>query len=368
VNDPEVLRVNAARRLKGFDLSVEFTSNVENTVVFGPSGGGKSMTLRAIAGALRLDGGRIVIRGSVLYDSSRKVNVPAHSRNVGYVPQGYGLFPHLTVAQNIAYGIRQRDRGARGEVLKRMVALTELAGLEKRRPAELSGGQQQRVALARALAAEPSVLLLDEPFSALDSAMRRTLRAEVLEVQARTHVPVVTVTHDLQDAFELGDRIVVIDGGKVLQQGGREDVFYRPASRRVAELVGSRNLLEAQVVSVEDGRVACSWAGNTVVVQGHSAVSVGQAVTLCIRSTQVMIRRPEGSYEGRPNVLSGTIVSEIVTPEGYRLVFQVAGQPGTALQIELPGYVYFRLGLDAAKDIDVSIRPDALHLIPEIES
>lgn len=356
-----LLEVEARRQVGGFDLDVSFRSAEIRTVIFGPSGGGKSMTLRAIAGAARLNSGRIVVNGRVLYDSATGVNVPSYRRRVGLVPQGYGLFPHMTVGENILYGARQvADKQRR---LAELLELIDLPGFEDRRPSQLSGGQQQRVALARALAADPQVLLLDEPFSALDAALRRTLRDEVASIQARTGVPFITVTHDLQDAFELGDRIIIIDRGRVVQEGNREEVFYRPASRRAAELLGVRNLFEARVVAVTGDVATLDWRGLRLEATTSLTLREGQQVYFGVRPAQVTIRREAEIGEGTKNALHGVIVSEVVTPEGYRLRFQPENAGGAVLEIELSGYTYFRLGLDARKEIDVTIRPEALHVI-----
>lgn len=361
MSDAPLLEVRARRRVPGFELNVEFHSAETRTVIFGPSGGGKSMTLRAIAGAVRLDSGRVSVAGRVLYDSAGGIDLPSHTRRVGFVPQGYGLFPHLTVAQNILYGARQRGRD-RDAMLSRLLDLIDLAGSEKRRPRDLSGGQQQRVALARALAAEPQILLLDEPFSALDLSLRRALRDEVTEIQRRTSVPLITVTHDLQDTFELGDRIVIIDRGEVIQEGSREEVFYRPNSRRAAELVGMRNLLNAAVVACGDGLALCDWQGHRLEALTSLPLNARDPVTLSVRPSQISIRRPEEQLEGRRNAISGRITSEVVTPEGYRLLF-TPKRTAPSLEIELSGYTYFRLGLDTRKEITVTIRPDAIHAI-----
>jgi molybdate transport system ATP-binding protein len=362
VNAEALLEVEAHRRVAGFELNVAFSSHEARTVIFGPSGGGKSMTLRAIAGAVRLDGGRIVVGGRILYDSAAGINLASHQRRVGYVPQGYGLFPHLTVGQNILYGSR-REAGDRRELLARLLQLTDLVGMEGRRPSEISGGQQQRVALARALAAEPSLLLLDEPFSALDASRRRSLRDELIDLQRRTAVPLITVTHDLQDAFELGDRIVIIDRGRVLQEGTREEVFYRPSTRRAAELLGMRNLLQARVITCAEGIAIVDWYGLRLEAATSLPLQAWQTVFLGVRPSQLTIRRPEDELEGRRNALPGRIVSEVVTPEGYRLLFQADNAPDSRLEIELSGYTYFRLGLDTRKQITVTIRPEALHTI-----
>lgn len=358
------LDVHIQRRLRGFNLDVRFVSEPDRTVIFGPSGGGKSMTLRAIAGVVGVQGGHIAVSGRVLYDRAAGINLPSHARRVGYVPQGYGLFPHLTVKENVLYGSRGSDED-RHLLLAALLDLTDLAGLERRKPRELSGGQQQRVALARALASKPDLLLLDEPFSALDAARRRTLRDEVSNIQRQAGVPIVTVTHDLQDAFELGEKIVVIDGGRVLQQGPREETFYRPASRRVAELVGMRNLIPARVVAVKNGTAALETSFAPLVAGTALPLVVNQAVTVGIRPAHVTINRPGESHEGRVNRLQGHLTDEILTPDGYRLAMALDGAQSSVLEIELSGHAYFRLGLDRRKEIDVSIRPEDLHLIAD---
>ncbi len=363
------LAVRIARRLRGFLLDVAFSSGRETVVLFGPSGGGKSLTLKAIAGIVRPEAGRIEVGGRLLYDSDLGVNVPPHQRRVGYVPQGYALFPHLSVAENIAYGLRGLERGPRQDTVREMLALAGLAGLEERRTRQLSGGQQQRVALARALAVRPDILLLDEPFSALDAPMRRELRDEVTALQGQMGITMLIVTHDLADAFALGRRIVVIDSGRVLQEGSREDVFYRPATRRVAELVGMRNVFAASVVRVEEGTVRVDWEGRELEAAlpagSGGALTPGRPVNVCIRQTQIMIRRPDDAYTGRRNLLSGRIVDEIISAEDYRLFVSLRGSAAAYdLQIELPGYTYFRLGLDQNKEIEMSVRPEAVHLIP----
>jgi molybdate transport system ATP-binding protein len=267
-----------------------------------------------------------------------------------------------------------------------MIDLTALGGLENRHPRELSGGQQQRVALARALAFRPDVLLLDEPFSSLDSSIRGELREELLALQRRAGVTTVVVTHDLEDAFLLGQRMAVIDDGRVLQEGSREEIFYRPESRRVAEFVRTRNVLRGTVLSVDDVTLRIDWRGRVLEAPPQPLVP-GTSVDVCIRPTQIMIvRLDRPAAELRQNTLYGCIVRESIQAETYRLFLRLEppepasavtgsdpaedlsgtdGRPaGHDLEIELPGYVYFRLGLDQRRDITVSIRQDVLHVIP----
>ncbi|MFA4902624.1 MAG: ATP-binding cassette domain-containing protein [Desulfobaccales bacterium] len=212
-------RLGTGRRV--FNLEVSFASDQDVVVLFGPSGAGKSLTLQAIAGLTTPDAGRIVVGERVLFDASRNLTIPARHRDIGYVFQDYALFPHLTVAKNVAFGLkrawpwnlRRPDRLRLEEVLE----IFELAPMRDSLPRDLSGGQRQRVALARALIRRPSLLLLDEPFSALDALLRARMRQELLRVQERFNLPVILITHDPEDVAALAQTVVVYDAGRIRQ-------------------------------------------------------------------------------------------------------------------------------------------------------
>ncbi len=358
-----MLEVAVRRRLREFALDAAFTAGDEIVVLFGPSGAGKSVTLQTIAGVLRPDAGRIVAKGRVLFDSAARVDLPPQRRRVGYVPQNYGLFPHLSVEQNVAYGLRPVRDGDREERVRSLLELMHLEGLAARRPHELSGGQQQRVALARAMALHPDILLLDEPFAALDTAIRAGLRDELIELQRRSGLTVVLVTHDLSDAFLLGDRMAVLDAGRVLQQGTREEVFYRPASRRVAEFVGTRNILHGRVIGCDGESLCIDWDGRTLLATPQS-LPPGAEVDVTIRATQIMIVRKDQQVGPRDNRMRGHVVQEAIRAETHVLSLQLEGSDQHHdLEIELPGYVYYRLGLDREKDVEVHIRKEAVWVI-----
>jgi molybdate transport system ATP-binding protein len=363
-----MLEVTIHKRLAGFHLNVAFTTNQELVVLFGPSGAGKSLTLQAIAGTAAPDAGRIVINEQPVYDSAQHINLLPQQRRVGYVPQHYALFPHLTAAGNIGFGLLHRPRHERDAKVRELLTLFGLQGLEQRRPRELSGGQQQRVALARALAVDPQLLLLDEPFSALEATLRESLRQELLQIQARTNITVLVVTHDLTDAFALGQRVIIYDAGKVIQQGTREEVFFHPTTRRVAEFVGTGNILPAVVERTDGETLWVQWQKNRLAVEPKT-LGPGTPVYVCIRPTQILLVRPDRlSQRERENVLLGRIVNERMERETYTLHVQL-DDSGAAydLEITLPGYVYHRLLLDTEKRVMVELRRQVLHVI-EVDS
>lgn len=210
------LDVQIRHALPGFTLDVSFTVRRGIAAVVGPSGAGKTMTLRAVAGLVRPDAGRIACSGRVLYDHTAGVDVPARERRVGYVFQQYALFPHLTVEENVAYGLRGAPAADRTSRVAELLALVGMPNVGGRRPRELSGGQQQRVALARALAPGPELLLLDEPLAAVDAPLRARLGDELLALHARTKVPMLFVTHDPAEAGRIADAVVRVEGGRVV--------------------------------------------------------------------------------------------------------------------------------------------------------
>jgi molybdate transport system ATP-binding protein len=204
-----------------FRLEAAFASDEDVVVLFGPSGAGKSLTLQAIAGLITPDAGRIVAGDRVLFDASRSIRVPARHRDVGYVYQDYALFPHLTVARNVSFGLKRGwpwylPKGERLR-LEEVLELFELTGLQDSLPRDLSGGQRQRVALARALIRRPSLLLLDEPFSSLDTLLRAKMRQELLRIKERFAIPVMLITHDPEDVAALAGTLVVYEPGRVSQ-------------------------------------------------------------------------------------------------------------------------------------------------------
>nr|WP_315205043.1 ATP-binding cassette domain-containing protein [uncultured Albidiferax sp.] len=227
------LTVSDGRRR--FDLAVRFASDVPFAALYGPSGAGKTLTLQAMAGLLRPTRGHIRLDGRTLFDAAQNINIPTPQRRVGYLPQNYALFPHLSVQENIAFGLKSwRKRSLSSSESSHIRTLLDsfgLATLAHSRPATLSGGQQQRVALARALACQPQVLLLDEPFAALHPALRQSLREELAQVRRQWGVPALMITHDVDDVLALADVAFVFDAGQVVQEINLADATARSQAR-----------------------------------------------------------------------------------------------------------------------------------------
>ena len=251
--------VDIEKDLGGFRLKVKFEAGDETLSLLGPSGCGKSMTLRCIAGIEKPDKGKIVLDGVTLFDSARGINLPPQKRHVGLMFQNYALFPNMTVAQNINSGAkREKDSQKRKDMVESVVESFDLADLADRYPHQLSGGQQQRVALARMLVSSPRILLLDEPFSALDSHLRFRLEQEVRQVVRKFGKTVILVSHDRDEVYRMSDRIAIMENGEITAMGTNQEVFASPQTRGGAALTGCKFLSRAEMLG--PGRVrALDW-------------------------------------------------------------------------------------------------------------
>ncbi len=241
------LIVDITRRLGSFTLDAQFEAENGVTCLLGASGCGKSFTLKCIAGIERPDRGHIELDGAVLFDSEKHINLPPQKRQVGYLFQNYALFPNMTVRQNILCGLnREKDRDKKEKRLSEIIRLMQLDGLENHKPAQLSGGQQQRTALARILVSEPRLLMLDEPFSALDAHLRDSLKIELRDMLQEYGREVLMVTHSREEAYNMSRRIAVMDRGKLLCIKDTKELFADPGSVPAAVLTGCKNIAEAR--------------------------------------------------------------------------------------------------------------------------
>ncbi len=362
-----MLDIRLRKRLENFTLELELAAPPGITALFGPSGAGKSMTLACIAGLNRPDAGRIAFNGSVLFDSEQHIDLPPQRRAVGYVMQDYLLFPHLSVAQNIAFGLTGLAQSEKDRLVTEALQRVELAGFEQRRPAELSGGQQQRVALARALVTRPRLLLLDEPFSALDGPTRALLRRDLLRLRTELDIPALFVTHDLAEAYLLADQMAVIEAGRLLQLGPPETVVYHPASRSVAELTGGGNFFSGQVIAQNSAETVIQ-VGPVQLATPPAPVKPGEPVQLSIRAERVMLIRKDAPVgPPRENQVQGCIVNELTDGFNHTLFFRLdegrrLREGGYDLEIMLPTYVYERLGVARDKRWLATIKREAIHI------
>jgi len=252
------LSVTLEKQLANFKLDTAFIAQQETLGILGGSGSGKSMTLRCIAGVETPTKGRIVLNGRTLFDTDQRINLPSHKRNVSLVFQNYALFPHMTVAQNIAFGLQRLPKTLRRQRVSQQLALVQLQTMGDRYPHQLSGGQQQRVALARALATEPEVLLLDEPFSALDTHLRSQMERQLLETLSTYCGMTLFVTHNLEEAYRICETLMVMSGGKAIAYDAKHQIFEHPKTVRVAQLTGCKNFSRA-VVHGASTVVATDW-------------------------------------------------------------------------------------------------------------
>lgn len=328
------------------------------TVLFGPSGSGKTTILRCLAGLEHPDEGSIQFDGEVWFDSAMGRIVPAKNRNIGFVPQNYSLFPHLTVAENIAYGLHGRSASEKNRAIHEVATWLGLDGLETRLPHELSGGQQQRVALARAVARRPRLLLLDEPLSALDLPTRQRLRSELRSQLLQLAIPTILVTHDRSEAAALGDQLIVLDQGSMLQVGPVAEVINHPANLAVASIVGTETVLTGCVHRVSEGLA-------TVIVNGVELTALAdgfaqdESVHVCIRAEDVILVQNGGTHASARNRLFGTVRS--LAPEGPMMRIEL--DCGFPLKALLTRQSCDELSLKPGAPITAMIKAPHIHVL-----
>jgi molybdate transport system ATP-binding protein len=297
-----------------FALEAEFQAGPGFTILFGPSGAGKTTVLDCVAGLAKPESGRIAVGDRVLFDSSQGTHLPVAKRRVGYVFQSLALFPHLTVEKNVLYGLahmRQAERVTRASAILREFRIAHLA---QRYPREISGGESQRTALARTLVTDPAVLLLDEPLAALDAATKSKIIDDLRQWNQAHRIPILYVTHSREEVFALGERVIVLDAGRIVVQGTPHEVIEAPQQETIAQLVGFENIFDASVESVhpERGTMTCRIAGEggpvlleTPLVRG----GVGSALRVGIRAGDILLATVPPVGLSARNVIPGRIKS-----------------------------------------------------------
>jgi putative spermidine/putrescine transport system ATP-binding protein len=318
---------------KRFDRVVA-VDNVSLTVregeffsLLGPSGCGKTTTLRVIAGFIAPTAGQVLIGGRDV------TNVPPHRRDTAMVFQHYALFPHKSVFENVAFGLRMRGltQTAIREKVAQVLEMVAMGGMGHRYPAQLSGGQQQRVALARAIVIEPRVLLFDEPLGALDKKLRTQMQFELRQLQRRLGITAIYVTHDQEEALTLSDRIAVMDRGRIVQVGTPKEIYERPQDVFVADFIGGANFLPGRVISWEDNRTLIEVVGTRVHVPSAHPVSEGQRVVVTIRPEKLRLVAEGAGVDG--NQLAGTVAA--TTYVGEAIIFHLDVGDGKRLMVKM---------------------------------
>jgi molybdate transport system ATP-binding protein len=330
------------------------------TVLFGSSGAGKTTILRAIAGIVTPDEGRISLDEKVYFDSSAGISLPMQQRELGYVFQNPMLFPHLTAEQNVLYGARSDSRRLARERVRELFDLLAIQNTAERYPYELSGGEQQRVALARALATDPLLMLLDEPLSAVDVATRSRLLEEISAIQQQSGIPFLYVTHNHNEAVRLGNTMLVIDEGKIVQEGPPLEVFNAPQTAPVARVVGTENVFVGKILHhhAEDGTTVID-ASSCLLEVPYNGVSIGSQVTVGLRSEDIIVAREHLSQTSARNVLRGKIRHIIRDIDKTELVVAC----GIDLKVSVTQATVRKLKLEVGNEVFLLIKARALHLL-----
>jgi molybdate transport system ATP-binding protein len=359
------VRIRKERRNAGapsfvLDVSVEVPSGI--TILFGPSGAGKSTLLDCVAGLARPDAGRIVAGGDVLFDSSSVIHLPPQRRRIAYVFQSLALFPHLSVEENVAYGLSDLREQKRDERVGEILAAFRVGKLRKQKPGEISGGEKQRIALARSLVTEPRVLLLDEPLTGLDAELKSAIVDDLRAWNAAKRIPILYVTHSREEVDALGERVIAIENGRVMSAGAPMDVLDAPRRKRLAQAAGFENLLHGTVLSLREAdgvmRVRLGETACEIEVPLGYAVA-GDHVRVAIRAGDILLGTEQPRGLSARNVMEGRIAS--MEQRGTMVIARVDCGV-TFIAHVTPGAVR-ALGLAAEHKVWLVLKTHSCHLV-----
>jgi molybdate transport system ATP-binding protein len=370
-----VLTVALAKRLAGFALDVQWEAPEPVVALVGPTGSGKTLTLHGLAGLVRPDRGRIALDDRVLFDTTAAIDRPTRARRLGYVFQIDALFPHLSVRDNVAFGLDGWPAARRRERTEAVIARLGLGGLQGRDVRDLPGEQRLRVALGRALAPDPDLLLLDEPLAALGAPLRRRLCDDLVRIIREAGKTTVVATDDLSEAYQLADRVIVYEEGRVLQSAPKSELLWRPASERVARIMGMRNVLRGTVLKASSDRIQLRWRGQTLeAVNSPSHTHLpppGSAIAFFIRPEYVrLVRKDRGTPDPHHmNLMRGTLVSQTDCGTIWTLAIRLdePGPPAQGdhdLEVEVPRLVHEILELDRDHHWEFSIHRGSIQVLP----
>jgi molybdate transport system ATP-binding protein len=340
------------------DVNISVVSGV--TVLFGHSGAGKTTVLRAIAGTILPDEGKISLGEKIYFDSTTGINIPIQDRRVGYVFQNHALFPHMTAEENVLYGARPSMKSSSRMRVRELFSMLAIEKTAARYPHQLSGGEQQRIAIARALASDPLIMLLDEPLSAVDETTRSRLLTEIAAVQRQSGVPFLYVTHNQNETVRIGDTMFVMHEGKVLQEGPPLEVFNAPRSLPVAQAVGTDNLFIGEILEhkPEDG-ITTIAVGSCLIQVPFNGLSLGTQVTLGIRSEDIIVSCERLTRTSARNVLQGVVKHMIFDADKTELVVFC----GVDFKVSLTLAAVRDLDLHVGKEIYLLVKARALHIL-----
>ena len=344
----------------GLAIDVDFAADEGITVLFGASGAGKTSILRTIAGIITPDQGKIILDNKTYFDSAAGINLPIQKRRVGYVFQNPSLFPHMTAEENALYGAKPAAHSSALAKVRELFAMLAIEKTAARFPHELSGGEQQRIAMARALASDPLIMLLDEPLSAVDEVTRSRLLGEISDVQRRSAIPFLYVTHNHNEALRLGDKMLVIDEGRILQEGTPIEIFNAPRSLPVARAVGTENVFMCRVLShkIEDG-ITSLIAGSCPMEAPYNGYALGSRVSVGIRSEDIIISCEQLLQTSARNVLEGVIKNILIETANAEVVVFC----GADFKVSITPATVKALDLQVGKKVFLLIKARAIHLL-----
>jgi molybdate transport system ATP-binding protein len=351
-----------------FILNVHFRALAGFTILFGASGAGKTTLLDCIAGLSDPDDGRIVVGGEDLYDSEKKRNLPAWKRRIGYVHQDLALFPHLSAAENVVYGLRALSAAEQQKRSREILARFRLDRLRDRRPAQISGGERQRVALARALVTEPRALLLDEPLAALDRPTKSSLVSDLRKWNQDHRIPILFVTHNGEEVFALGDEVIMLDAGRIVAQGRPHEVMRAPRLETVAQLSGFANIFDATVVALHEDRGTMTCQLGTGRVEKDAVeletplvrAEVGSRLRVGVRAGDLLLATQKPRGLSARNVLPGTIGR---LEQRDVIIAAMVDCGGTEFEVHLTLAARDALQLGPGKSVWVVVKTHSCHLM-----
>ena len=344
--------------LKNINLSC---AKCEYNVILGPTGSGKSSLMKCILGFHRPGGGNIYFKSRTINNDLPEI------RNMGYVPQNYSLFPHLDVERNIRFGLRVRKSSSDSDdrIVEKLCDILNLQHLRKRKIHFLSGGERQKVAIARALAIQPDMLLLDEPFSSIDEGAKRNLWMEIKDIVKEIGITAFHITHNLEEAYTMGDRLSVLIKGELLQSGLKNEIFEKPLTENIARYLNYRNIYEGITEKSENGTKINSQHFSIFVPQ---KISQGKKVCFCIRQQDIKIIKKDCSVKEplRRNILTGKIVTLFPLPDSCLMTFKIKDSPGNHdFELRFPRYLIERHDLYHGKEIKVAVLEPSIIVFDE---